>query len=113
MALSVRFPVTTPPDLAGAFSSATLVSVLFLADQNYPAGGYPLKPSLFGFKNSIVAILRSGDLGGGETTAFVPLYDPTLSTLRLISQVVPSSWAEVLAGSDLSMVSVSAAVFGF
>ena len=43
----------------------------------------------------------------------IPLYDPTNSTLRLISQVIPSSWSEVVAGSDLSMVSVSAAVFGF
>src|SRR5437588_7193318 len=112
MALSVKFPITTPPDMAGAFSSAVLVPVLLLPDENYPTNGYAVQPSLFGFRNRLLAFVKSGEPYTSAETAFVPVYDVVMSTLRLFSTIT-GTWTEVPAGMDLSMTKVSCAAFGF
>ena len=110
MALVVRTPWTPDADIAGAFSSAAITYALLVPDSNYPSGGYPVSPGTFNLTTRILAFVPSANTVG--TSNYLPVFDPTSSTLRLFN-MVSGAWSEVTAGTDLSTTQVNTAILGW
>ena len=110
MALTVTL-TQTAGNLAGVFSSIVMKYALITGDASYPAGGYAVTTTTFGFAADIYSLTGTeNQVAGGYYLVFDPLYD----NVRVYTFPATSTAAmsEVATGTNLSNLSLNTIVAG-